>query len=365
MNYDYVIVGSGLFGATFANLAKHANKSCLILEKRKQIAGNCYTENVHGIDVHNYGPHIFHTSNVDIWNYVNKFAKFNNYVNRPKVRYKDKLYSFPINLFTLYQLWGCSTPEDARKRLEEVRVKIENPSNLEEWILSQVGEELYHTFVYGYTKKKWGTDPKNLPSFIIKRLPIRLNFDDNYYNDTYQGIPKGGYTQMVQNMIRDIPIEMDVNFNDDIDYWCKKGKHVIYTGALDEFFCYTLGELQYRSLRFEQELLPTDDFQGNAIVNFTEESVAHTRIVEHKHFDTRPSTHTVITREYPQMWNRGLERYYPINNEVNNTKHDHYKLMCQLEYPNIILGGRLAYYKYMDMHQVVGQAMHKFAKSVA
>ena len=358
--YDYLIVGSGLFGATFANLAREAGKSCLILEKRDHIAGNCYTNNTNGVNVHVYGPHIFHTSNKEIWNYVNKFATFNNYVNRPKVNYEGNIYSFPINLFTLYQLWGCKTPSEARLKLNEVRVKIENPKNLEEWILSQVGEEIYQKFIKGYTTKQWGRDPKDLPSFIIKRLPIRLTFDDNYFNDTFQGIPIGGYTQMIKNMIGDTPIENNVDFLKDIEYWSKKANKVIYTGAIDELLNYNQGELEYRSLRFEVSEEKTEDFQGNAIVNYTEQQIPYTRVIEHKHFEQTKSDTTIITKEYPQSWNRNKEKYYPINDDKNNTLYQNYKVECERVFPNMILGGRLACYQYFDMHQIIGQAFKKF-----
>lgn len=358
--YDYLIVGSGLFGATFANLAKSAGKSCLILEKRDHIGGNIYTENRDGINMHMYGPHTFHTSNKEIWDYVNKFATFNNFVNRPKVKYANKIYSFPINLFTLYQMWGVSTPEQARVKLDSVKVKINNPSNLEEWILSQVGEELYQTFIYGYTKKQWGTDPRDLPTFIIKRLPIRLTYDDNYFNDCYQGIPIGGYTNLIKNMILDIPIERDVDFNKDKDYWISKAKYIVYTGAIDELFNYSNGTLGYRSLKFEHEKLDIEDYQGNALVNYTEEHIPYTRIIEHKHFENVNVRSTIITKEMPDSWSIEKEKYYPINNDTNNKLYETYNNLAKKEYPNMILGGRLACYKYYDMHQVIGQSMHKF-----
>lgn len=364
MKYDYLIVGSGLFGATFANLARESGKSCLILEKRKHVAGNCYTDNVNNINVHVYGPHIFHTSNKDIWDYVNKFAVFNGFVNRPKVRYGQDIYSFPINLFTLYQLWGCKTPTEAKQKLESVRIKIENPQNLEEWILSQVGEELYHIFIKGYTTKQWGRDPKDLPSFIIKRLPIRLTYDDNYYFDKYQGVPIGGYTQMIKNMMGDTPIETDVDFLKDIEYWSNKANKVVYTGAIDELFDYEKGELEYRSLRFEISEVLESDYQGNAVVNYTSPDVPFTRIIEHKHFEQTQSDTTIITREYPQTWNKSLEKYYPVNNEQNHNLHTYYKNQCVEHFPNMILGGRLACYQYFDMHQAIGQAMHKFSETV-
>ena len=364
-NYDYLIVGAGLFGATFANLAKLAGKRCFIIEKRKHLAGNCYTENIESINVHKYGPHIFHTSNKEIWDYVNQFAVFNNYVNRPKVKYNNNLYSFPLNLFTLYQLWGCDNPMDARKKLNEVKIHIENPSNLEEWILSQVGEEIYKTFIYGYTKKQWGCDPKLLPTDIIKRLPIRLTFDDNYFNDTYQGIPIGGYTKMINNMINDIPIELNVDFLKDIEYWISKSHKIIYAGALDELFFYKFGELEYRSLKFEHEIIKVDNFQGNAIINYTDENVPFTRIIEHKHFEKiLDNNSTVITKEFPKALDKSSEKYYPINNVKNNILYDIYLTEFEKTYKNIILGGRLACYKYLDMHQVIGQAMYKFKKTL-
>ena len=358
--YDYLIVGSGLFGATFANLAKSSGKTCLILEKRNHIGGNVYTENMDGINVHMYGPHIFHTSNKQIWDYVNKFVEFNSFINRPKVNHKSKIYSFPINLFTLYQLWGVSTPTEAREKLASVRVPIKNPVNLEEWILSEVGEEIYQTFIYGYTKKQWGTDPKNLPTFIIKRLPIRLNFDDNYFTDTYQGIPIGGYTKLIKNMLTDTPVEINVDFNKDKEYWISKAKTIIYTGAIDELLNYNLGTLDYRSLKFDHKKFDVDDYQGNAIVNYTEEHIPYTRIIEHKHFENVSVNSTIITKEMPDTWSFNKEKYYPINNERNNNLYDKYNELTKKEYPNFMLGGRLACYKYFDMHQVIGQAIHKF-----
>lgn len=360
MIYDYIIIGSGLFGSTFANLAKNQGKKCLILEKRKHIGGNVYTENKSNINVHTYGPHIFHTSNREIWEYVNKFANFNNFTYRPKVNYKGKIYSFPINLMTLYQMWGCVSPLDAHNKLESVKVKIENPSNLEEWILTQIGEELYNTFIYGYTKKQWATDPKNLPSFIIKRLPIRLDFNDNYFKDSYQGIPIGGYTNLIKNMIENIGVETNVDFLDDISYWQKKCKHIIYTGAIDELFNYNLGELEYRSLTFETTELNVNDSQGNAVINYTDIMTPYTRIIEHKHFDFTKTDTTIITKEYPQKWNRNLEKYYPINTEKNNKLYNEYKKQADEYYENFTFGGRLASYQYLDMHQVIGQAFKKF-----
>lgn len=360
--YDYIIVGSGLFGSTFANLASTSGKSCLILEKRNHIAGNIFTENRDNINIHMYGPHIFHTSNKNIWNYVNKFTEFNNFYNRPKVKYKDNIYSFPINLFTLYQLWGVTTPQEAKDKLDNVKIKIDNPSNLEEWVLSEVGEEIYEKFIYGYTKKQWGKEPKQLPTSIIKRLPIRLDYNDNYYKDedVYQGVAVGGYTNMIKRMIGGIGVEVGVDFNKDKDYWISKAKNIVYTGGIDELCNYKLGPLEYRSLRFEHEKLNVSDYQGNAMFNYTEHHIPYTRVIEHKHFEMTNVSHTIITREYPDVWSVGKEKFYPINDDRNNQLYKQYVELVKEEYPNIILGGRLACYKYFDMHQVIGQAMHKF-----
>jgi UDP-galactopyranose mutase len=362
MKYDYLIVGSGLFGSTFAQLAKEDGKKCLIIDKRDHIGGNCYTKNVSGIDVHMYGPHVFHTNNDNIWNYVNKFTKFSNYINRPKVNFNDKIYSFPINLMTLYQLWNIKTPEEARTKLDNVKIKIEDPKNLEEWILSQVGEEIYYTFIYGYTKKQWNTEPRNLPSFIIKRLPIRLNFDDNYFFDKYQGIPEYGYTKMISNMIDGIDLDLHCDYLEKKDYYDSLAKRVLYTGPIDKFFDYSHGTLSYRSLRFEISEYQIEDYQGNAIINYTSESIPYTRTIEHKHFTTHNSTNTIVSKEYPQNWKPGLDEYYPINNELNNTIYNNYKKLSSLN-NKYIFGGRLAEYKYYDMHQIIGSAMNIYNKA--
>jgi UDP-galactopyranose mutase len=360
-DYDFLIVGSGLFGSTFAQQANERGYRCLIIDKRSHIGGNCYTENVEGINVHKYGPHIFHTSDKRIWDYVNRFAEFNNFVNRPKVNYEGNVYSFPINLFTLYQLFGVKTPEEAESVLEKVRIHNTSPRNLEEWILSQVGEEIYQKFIYGYTKKQWGRDPKELPSSIIKRLPIRLTYDDNYFSDTYQGIPIGGYTKMIENMQKGIEIRLGVDFFTDRRELEKIAKTIVFTGAIDEFFNYSLGSLEYRSLKFETQFMEdVPDYQGNAIINYTEESVPFTRICEHKHFEFGRSKSTVITREYPDNWVVGKERYYPVNNSENNIRYVEYKKMADSLGEKYIFGGRLAEYKYYDMHQVIGSALAKF-----
>ena len=357
MIYDFLIVGCGLFGATFANKAKESGKKCLLIDQRSHIGGNCYTENQEGINIHKYGPHIFHTNNDQIWNYINKFSKFNNYVNRPKVNYKGKIFSFPVNLFTLYQLWGVSTPHEAEKKLEQSKIKIDNPSNLEEWILSQVGEEIYYTFIYGYTKKQWGKEPKELPSAIIKRLPIRMNFNDNYFFDKYQGIPIGGYTKIIENMLEDVEVILNENYFDKRYYWNNKAKNIIFTGKIDEFFDYKYGELSYRSLKFETKKIKTKDFQGNAIINYTEHEVPYTRIVEHKHFEFGEQEYSYITKEYPDFYDRNKIPFYPINDEMNNNIYAKYKKESLKT--NVIFGGRLAEYKYYDMHQIIGSALNK------
>lgn len=363
MNYDFLIIGGGLFGATIANELKRNKKKCLILEKKNHIAGNCYTENIEGINIHKYGPHIFHTNNEEIWKYVNQFAKFNNFVCRTKVNFKNKIYSFPINLFTLYQLWGVTTPKDAEIKLDEVRLKIKSPSNLEEWILSQVGEEIYEKFIHGYTKKQWGREPKELPESIIKRLPIRLNFDDNYFFDKYQGIPIDGYTKMIENMLEGIDVVLNENFFDNRNYWESKSRNIIFTGRIDEFFNYKYGELEYRSLKFEHEKINQKDFQGNAIINYTEDLIPYTRIIEHKHFEFGNQNYTYITKEYPDIWDKTKIPYYPINNKRNEYIYNQYK---NLKINNdVIFGGRLAEYKYYDMHQIIGSALLKSKKILA
>ncbi len=354
MKYDYLIVGAGLFGTVFGRELTDAGRHVLIIEQRDHIGGNVYTRDVGGIHVHVYGPHIFHTDNNETWRYVNRFATFNHYVHRPNVRYKDKVYSFPINLMTLQQLWGVTTPDEAERRLAEVRVSCEHPKNLEEWILAQVGEEIYRIFVYGYTKKQWGREPKDLPTSIIRRLPIRLTFDSNYYNHRYQGIPIGGYTAMVENMLDGIDVELATLLSSMGD-WRKQAKKLVFSGKIDEFFDYRFGELEYRSLAFESELMP-GDYQGVSQMNYTDEAVPFTRIVEHKHFEFGTQEKTMITREYPLEWDRDKTPYYPINDARNNDLYRKYKAMtanCE----DVIFGGRLAAYRYFDMHQVIGSAL--------
>jgi UDP-galactopyranose mutase len=359
--YDYLIVGSGLFGATFAHEMTKRGKKCIVLEKRKHIGGNIYTENKEGINMHTYGIHVFHTSNKEIWDYVNQFATFNNFTNRPKVNYKGKIYSFPINLSTLYQLWGVSTPEDAIKKLNESKVNIAEPANLEEWCLSQIGPELYETFIKGYTQKQWMMDPKLLPSFIIKRIPVRTTYDDNYYFDNYQGIPEGGYTQIIQKMLTNIPVYTNTDYLRQKTYWDSLATKVVYTGPIDEYFDYIEGELDYRTTKFEHETLPIKDYQGVAQVNFTDVEIPYTRIIEHKHFEFGKMDHTIITKEYPDVWSRSKIPYYPINDGKNNAIYKVYKERAD-KLTNVIFGGRLAEYRYYDMHQVIGAALHTVKK---
>ena len=359
--YDYLIVGSGLYGSVFAHEAKKAGKTCLVLEKKEHIGGNIYTKNVSGINVHEYGPHIFHTSNKKIWDYINQFATFNNFVNRPRVNYKNKLYSFPINLLTLYQLWNVKTPQEAIDKLSNSKVKIDNPQNLEEWCLNEIGTELYETFIKGYTQKQWKADPKELPAFIIKRIPIRTNFDDNYYFDTYQGIPIGGYTQIIEKMLDGIEVKLNTDYLANKDNWDKVSKKILYTGPIDAYFNYQFGDLDYRTTKFEHEIIHIKDYQGNAIINYTSADVPYTRIIEHKHFDMVNVPYTLITREYPEDWRRELTPYYPINNEKNTKIYNRYKELTKT-LKNVLFGGRLAEYRYYDMHQVIAAAWHDFER---
>ena len=363
--YDYLIVGAGLFGATFAREMTDAGYSCLIIDRRSHIGGNVYSEKRNGIDVHVYGAHIFHTNNERIWNYVNRFATFNDYINKPKIRFNDRIFSFPINLMTLHQLWGVMTPAEAEKKLKEVRIPCENPDNLEDWILSQVGREVYETFIKGYTMKQWQRDPKELPASIIKRLPIRLTFDENYFFDKYQGIPVGGYTSMVNNMLKGIDVRLNIDYFKNRDELTSMANTTVFTGKIDEYFDYRYGELEYRTLRFEHEELE-GDFQGNAVINYTHPDVPFTRILEHKHFQpqtVKSTKNTIVTREYSDEYQRGKTPYYPINNERNNTLYKKYLIMANKE-KDVIFGGRLAEYKYYDMHQVIGSALVKTKREI-
>lgn len=364
--YDYLVVGSGLFRSVFAHQAKRRGKSVLVIDKRDHIGGNCYTESRDGIDVHVYGPHIFHTSNDRIWDFVNQFTAFNTFVLRPKVRVGARMYSFPINLMTLHQLWGVTTPDEARARLDRERVACADARNLEEWVLSQVGREVYETFIRGYTSKQWMRDPKDLPASIIRRLPIRLTFDDNYFTDTHQGIPTAGYTRIFEGLLDGCDVGLGEDFFAGRSKWESCARRIVFTGKIDEYFDYHHGELEYRSLRFEHESR-AGDFQGNAIVNYTDAGVPWTRITEHKHFTPERlaglST-TIYTREYPIPWNRNEIPYYPINDDRNNGVYRSYRALAD-QLPGVVFGGRLAEYKYYDMHQVIASALQKSAADLA
>ena len=358
--YDYLIIGAGLFGSIFAHEMTKKGKKCLIIEKSNHIGGNCYSENLDGINIHKYGPHIFHTNDKNIWRYINQFSEFNNYKHSPKVNFNNKIYSFPINLLTLYQLFGVNTPIEAKSKLESVKIKNNNPQNLEEWILSQVGVELYETFIRGYTQKQWNKDPKELPSSIIKRLPIRLTFDDNYFFDKYQGIPIGGYTQIFKKLLNGIEVKLNTNYFDNKNYFNSLTENIVYSGKIDEFFDYQFGELEYRSLRFELEKHVIEYYQGCSIVNYTNYDVPYTRITEHKHFEDLKSDVTWITKEYPKNYEKGDIPYYPINDDKNNKIYNRYKELSKTT--NVIFGGRLAEYKYYDMHQIIGSVLSKTNK---
>ena len=363
--YDYLIVGAGLFGSIFAREATDAGYSCLIIEKRQHIGGNVYSEKIENIHVSKYGGHIFHTNDEKIWNYVNKYTEFDDYYHRLRVHYKEKLYSFPINLMTLYQIWGTMSPKEVEARLEQERVKIDNPENLEEWILSQIGPDLYEIFVKGYTQKQWNTDPKNLPSSIIKRIPIRTTYDDGYFSDRFQGWPAKGYTDLFVNLQEGIEVRLDTNFFNNRQYFENIASKIIYTGKIDEYYDYQFGELEYRSLRFDTKIVE-GDFQGCATVNYTDAEVPYTRIIEHKHFQPRRKTNkekSVITVEYPDDWNREKIPYYPVNDDNNAKVYLKYKKLAAQE-ENVIFGGRLAEYRYYDMHQVVGSALAKVKKEL-
>ncbi len=356
--YDYLVVGAGLFGAVFAQQAKEAGKKVLVIDKRPNIAGNVYTEEVEGINVHKYGAHIFHTNNKEVWDYITRFADFNRFTNSPVANYKGELYSLPFNMYTFNKMWGVVTPEEAAKKIEEQRQEagITEPKNLEEQAISLVGKDIFEKLVKGYTEKQWGRECKDLPAFIIKRLPVRLTFDNNYFNALYQGIPMGGYTKMVANLLQGIEVQLNADYLEQVNEWKALADKVIYTGAIDEYFNYQLGTLEYRSVRFETEVLDIPNFQGNAAVNYTDRETPWTRIIEHKWFEFGTQEKTVISREYSSEWKKGDEPYYPVNDEKNEKMYRQYKELAEQE-EQVIFGGRLGEYKYYDMDAVIASAL--------
>ena len=377
MKYDYLIVGAGLFGAIFAHEAKKAGKKVLVIDRRDHIGGNIYTKEVEGIQVHQYGAHIFHTSDKEVWDYIQQFAEFNRYTNSPVARYKDELYNLPFNMNTFSKMWGVRTPAEAKEIIQR-QIKeagITEPKNLEEQAISLVGKDIYEKLVKGYTEKQWGRRATELPSFIIRRLPVRYVYDNNYFNDKYQGIPVGGYTKIIERMLEETEVRLMTDFFANREILAKEAENIVFTGMIDAYYDYCFGELEYRSLRFETEVLDMENYQGNAVVNYTEYEVPYTRIIEHKHFEygcqggyggdgSGVSDKTVITREYPAAWSRGEEPYYPMNDEKNNALYARYRELADQE-EHVIFGGRLGMYRYYDMHQVVKEALKCVRKALA
>lgn len=358
-SYDYLIVGAGLFGAVFAHEALKHGKKCLIIDKRSHIAGNIYSEKREGINVHKYGAHIFHTNNKKVWDYMEQFAEFNRFTNSPVAIYKGQLYNLPFNMNTFYQLWGVKTPKEAKTILNRQRLEAfqgKEPENLEEQALQLAGRDIYEKLIKGYTEKQWGKPAKELPSFIIKRLPFRFRYDNNYFDDNYQGIPIGGYTAMVEKMLEGVEVRLQADFFEDREAFKNLAEKTVYTGMIDAYYEHCFGTLEYRSLFFEEELLDTDNYQGSAVVNYTEYEVPFTRIIEHKHFEFGTQEKTVITREYPKSWKKGMEPYYPVNDDKNNTLFQKYSELMQHE-RDVLFGGRLAEYRYYNMDQIVERAL--------
>ncbi len=357
--YDYLIVGAGLFGATFAYEMTKIGKKCLVIDRRNHIGGNIYCENINDINVHKYGAHIFHTSNKKIWEYVNQFADFNNYINSPIANYHGELYNMPFNMNTFSKLWGVVTPEEAKEKIESQKKVLngKEPENLEEQAISLVGEDIYRKLVKEYTEKQWGRDCKELPSFIIKRLPVRFSFDNNYFNDRYQGIPIGGYNVIIEKMLEKSDVILNVDYLKEREKYNEIAEKVLFTGMIDEFYGYKLGKLEYRTLKFESEILEdVDNYQGVAVMNFTSHEQKYTRIIEHKHFEFNNCKGTVITKEYPSTWKVGDEAYYPVNDEKNSNLFNEYKKLADKE-DNIIFGGRLGQYKYFDMDKIIDESL--------
>lgn len=363
MVYDYLVVGAGLFGSVFAYEAKKRGKRVLVIDRRSHVGGNIYTEEIAGIQVHKYGAHIFHTSNEKVWNYINRFAVFNRYTNSPVACYKNEIYNLPFNMNTFYAIWGVKTPQEAKDKIQEQirQAGINEPQNLEEQAISLVGRDIYEKLVRGYTEKQWGKRATELPAFIIRRLPVRFVYDNNYFNDTYQGIPIGGYTAIIEKLLEGIDLRLNTDFLAQRQELSEVADKIVYTGMIDEYYNYCFGELEYRSLRFETETLNMENYQGNAVVNYTEYEVPYTRIIEHKHFEFQcqngtNNPNTVITREYPYIWKKGDEPYYPMNDEKNSAIYARYKEKAECE-NKVIFGGRLGMYRYFDMHQVIEEAL--------
>lgn len=366
MKVDYIIVGSGLFGATFAYKAKQAGKRCLVIDKRPHKGGNIYCKNIEGINVHKYGAHIFHTSDKEVWDFVNSIVKFNRYTNSPVANYQGKLYNLPFNMNTFYQMWGVTTPEEAQAKIEEQKAEavaamkqagITEPRNLEEQAISLIGKDIYEKLIKGYTEKQWGRKCTELPAFIIKRLPVRLVYDNNYFNDKYQGIPIGGYNKLIDGLLEGIEVRTGVDFFENREYWENIADKIVFTGKIDEFYDYRFGKLEYRTVRFEEEIYDCPNYQGNAVINYTEKEIPYTRIIEHKHFEmfgteVYQCPQTVISKEYSTEWKEGMEPYYPVNDDKNNALYKKYKELADQE-KNIIFGGRLAEYKYYDMSPII------------
>lgn len=364
--FDYLIVGSGLFGATFAYQAKKANKKCLVIDKRNHIGGNIYCENKHGINVHKYGAHIFHTSNKEVWDFVNSIVEFNRYTNSPVANYKGKLFNLPFNMNTFYQMWGVTTPAEAidkinsqrKEMLEKISLsETKEPANLEEQAISLIGVDLYEKLIKGYTEKQWGRKCTELPSFIIKRLPVRFVFDNNYFSDKYQGIPIGGYNKLIEGLLKDVEVITGTDFFEKREYWEQIAEKIVFTGKIDEFYDYKFGKLEYRTVYFEEEELDCSNYQGNAVVNYTDAATPFTRIIEHKHFEFGLQPDTVISKEYSKEWKPGDEPYYPVNDKKNSTLYARYRALADKQ-DRVIFGGRLAEYKYYDMHQVIEAALN-------
>ena len=358
MEYDYLIVGAGLFGSIFAHEMTKKGKKCLVIEKRDHVRGNVYTEEIENINVHKYGAHIFHTNNKDVWNYINQFADFNRYTNSPVANYNGELYNLPFNMNTFYQMWGVKTPDETKAKINQQKeeFKIDNPKNLEEQAISLIGKDIYEKLIKGYTEKQWGRKCSELPAFIIKRLPVRYTFDNNYFNDLYQGIPIGGYTKIIEKMLENIEVKLNTDFFDDKKKWMDIADKIIFTGMIDQYYDYCYGELEYRGLNFEFETLDMENYQGNAVINYTDAETPYTRIIEHKHFEDSDSPKTIITREYPKTWKKGEEAYYPLNDDKNSELFKKYEKLTEKE-DKVIFGGRLGMYQYFDMWQVIDEAL--------